>query len=339
MLLGVVVHTQVLAPPSNLRLVSPLTEPAPPGDGTAHTYFNALTSRSDHARSYSLRDQQQLVQYGHVPAGEKPDINYVWPYDPDPRRQDAAKLVIPSDGSGVKSMTNRNSVRQVRVPMPPMELGHSYLVTWDAYYGDEWRFPNSGIPAHKAFQFDGPDRMNGAPKIWWEIHHSYDGTAATPVDRAREVARLAVRHYAQRMRQLDDGTWIGVPAGPNVTSGSTSQTPVTPYNQFNVKPQRWVRHWQLIEYGMDPEPWRSNPPGTLMSLWAADEDRGPVQLYNRLQVTLWPPGVQKFWLEFNTSTNEVKPGRPDLVAYMRNVVILRDVGYANVPKLLQRPLR
>jgi hypothetical protein len=338
MLLGVVVHTQVLAPPSNLRLVSPLTEPAPPGDGTAHTYFNSLTARSDHWRSYSLRDQGQLVQYGHVPSGVKPDINYIWPYDPDPRRQDAAKLVIPSDGSGVKSDTNRNSIYQVRVPMGPMELGHSYLVTWDAWYGNEWREDISGIPAHKAFQFDGPDRMNGLPKIWWEINHAYKSVGSYPVA-SNEVARVAVRHYASSMRQLEDGTWIGVPVGPNVSSGSTSETPTLPYSQWNAKPERWVRCWQLIEYGMDPQPWRSNPPGTLMSLWCADEDRATVQLYNRLQVTLYPPGVQKFWLEFNTSTNEVKARRPDLVAYFRNVVVLRDVGYANVPKLFQRPLR
>jgi hypothetical protein len=76
-----------------------------------------------------------------------------------------------------------------------------------------------------------------------------------------------------------------------------------------------------------------------MSLWCADEDRATVQLYNRLQVTLYPPGVQKFWLEFNTSTNEVKARRPDLVAYFRNVVILKDVGFTNVPKVFQRPLR
>jgi hypothetical protein len=335
MLLGVGLQSQQLAPPSNLRLVSPLSEPAPPSDGSAHTYFNALTARSDHWRSYSLRDQDQLVQYGHNPSGTKPDINYVWPYDPDPRRQDAAKLIIPSDGSGVKSDDNRNSIYQVRVPMGPMELGHTYLVTWDAYYGNEWRHDISGIPAHKAFQFDGPDRMNGLPKIWWEIHHQYNSTNQYPVA-SNEVARLAVRHYAS---PYNSSTGVGVPVGPNVSSGSTSSTPITPYNQWNVKPERWVRHWQLIEYGMDPQGWRNNPPGTLMSLWVADEDRGAVQIYNRMQVTLYPPGVQKFWIEFNTSTNDVKAKRPDLVAYFRNIVMLKDVPYSAVPKLLQRPLR
>lgn len=333
MLLGAGVQTQMPSPPSNLRLVSAVTEPAPPSDGNAHTYFNALVARLDHWRSYSLRDQGQLIEYGHIPRGAEADINYIWPYDPDPRRQDAAKLVIPSDGSGIKSDTNRNSIYQVRVPMNGMELGHSYLVTWDAWYGNEWREAVSGIPAHKAFQFDGPDRMHGAPKIWWEVHHAYKDLNLYPVA-SHEVARLSVRHYAS---PYDEGTDIGVPVGPNVTSGSTSVTPITPYRQFNVKPERWVRCWQLIEYGMDS--WRSNPPGTRMSLWCADEDRDAVQIYDRLQVTLYPPGVQKFWIEFNTSTDDVKVNRPDLVAYFRNVVMLKDVSYSAVPKLLARPLR
>jgi hypothetical protein len=350
MLLGVVLHSQVLAPPTNLRLVSPLTEPAPPGDGTAHTYFNALTSRSDHWRSYSLRDQAQLVRYSETTREHTtPDVNYIWPNDPDPRRQDAAKLIIPSDGSGVKKDTNRNSIYQVRVPMGGMELGHSYLVTWDAFYGDEWRHPVSGLIAHKAFMLDGPFEPNGGPKIWWETHHDYRGNKTYPVNQAEEVGNLSVRYYGSSWKEID-GKWIGCPAGPNVASGSSSFTPTLPYRQWKIQPERWVRHWVLVEYGMDsltiadyaggPLTTVSNPPrGTLMSMWAADEDRDAVQIYNRLQVTLWQPGVREFWIEMNTSTNEVKVGRPNLVAYFRNIVMLKDVGYAGVPKLLQRPKR
>ena len=308
--------------------------PEPSGDGP-HAYYDGLVARADHYRSYSLRDQAQLVAYGHVPRGEDPDIDYIWPDDPDPRRQDAAKLVVPSDGSGIRSTDNRNSIYQVRVPIDVNELGHTYLVTWDAWYGDEWRMEVSGIPAHKAFQLDGPDRLGGRAKIWWEIHHAYKNIRSYPV-LPDEVARLAVRHYAS---SFNASTGIGVPAGPNVTSGSTSMTPTTPYSQWNIRPERWVRHWQLIEYGLDSDPWRTDPPGTLMSLWVADEDRAPVQLYDRLQVTLWPPGIRKLWIEVNTSTNEVKAGRPDLVAYFRNVVVLRDVTYDSVPSLLECPER
>jgi hypothetical protein len=311
--------------PTNVRLVQPPT--------ATHAYFTELSRRSG-ATVYSLRDNAQLTLYSQRPR----DTFYLWPNDPDPRRQDAAKVVIPSDGTGIKSETNRNSLHQVRLPMPVMELGRSYLVTWDAWYGQEWRHTVSGIPAHKAFQFDGPDRLGGQAKIWWEVHHKYQPTGTDPPG-AGDIARLSVRHYASPMRQIFDGTWVGVPVGPNVSSGSTSVTPATPYRQFNVRPERWVRHWQLIEYGMDPEPWRSDPPGTLMSLWVADEDRQPLQVYDRLQVTLWPPGIRKFWIEFNTSTNEVKVGRPNLIAYVRNIVILKDVSFAGVSALLERPVR
>ena len=300
-----VLYSQQPPPPTNLRIITapPPSRripppPPPPPTGPAYANFNTLVARADHWRSYSLRDQAHLTYY----SAPNQDINYVWPNDPDPRKQDAAKLVIPSDGSGgaFPTETNRNSIHQVRLPMDGMELGHSYLVTWDAWYGDEFRYAISGIPAHKAFQFDGPDRFGGHAKIWWQVTHSYDSGGTAP----DEVARLAVRHFASPLRKQADGTFVGVPVGPNVTSGSTDKTPITPYRQWNIRPERWVRHWQLIEYGMDPNPWRTNPPGTLMSLWVADEDRPPMQVYDRLQVTLWPPGMQEFWIEMNTSQTQ-----------------------------------
>lgn len=330
--------TQPCTPPAP----EPTPTPQPPTTGNAHDYYTALAPSA--VKAYSLRDEAQLAQYAATwPDRVTRDFTYKPQADPDPRKQDAAKLVIPSDGSGGGSggpypvnPLNRNSIYQMRLPMPVMELGHSYLVTWDVWYGAEWRESIAGIPAHKAFQFDGPDRMNGSPKIWWEVHHAYKSVGDYPVS-STEVARMSVRHYGSPMKQTADGTWFGVPVGPNVTSGSTSVTPITPYRQWNIRPERWVRYWQLIEYGMDG--WRSDPAGTRMTLWVADEDRDPVLVYDRLQVTLYPPGVKQFWIEFNTSTNEVKAGRPNLVAYLRNVLMLKDVPYSGMAPLLVKPVR
>jgi glucuronoarabinoxylan endo-1,4-beta-xylanase len=320
-----------------------------PPVGGAHDYFNALVTRPDHAVSYSLRDQAQLQQYSQKAPDGSQDINYLWPNDPDPRKQDAAKLVVPSTGvGGWKSQDNRNSIYQVRVPMPPMALGHSYLVVWDAWYGAEWDYDITGVASYKAFQFDGPDRPGGPAKIWWEQNNGYQGNKVYPVADG-ELAHARVRHYAISWRQSSSGTWFGVPAGPNVTTGSTSTTPTQPHTPFMLKAGKWVRYWQLIEFGMDsqtvadynggPLEGVPNPPkGTLMSFWMADEDRPAVQVYNRLQVTLWEPGVRQFWIEYNTSTNEVKAGRPDLVAYFRNIVVLTDVAFSQVPGLLTQPV-
>src|SRR5688572_24362708 len=78
-----------------------------------HGYFDALVNRPEHWKSYSLRDQRQLQTrenggYAHCNACPLA-VTYDPTNDPDPRRQDAAKVVIPA---------NRNSLpNQVRVPM------------------------------------------------------------------------------------------------------------------------------------------------------------------------------------------------------------------------------
>jgi glucuronoarabinoxylan endo-1,4-beta-xylanase len=322
--------------------------PPPPPSSQSHDYFNALVKSAQHAASYDLRNQAQLVQYSQKRSDGTQDVNYVWSSDTDPRKQDAAKLIIPSDGTTVKSSSNQNSILQVRVPMPAMELGHSYLVTWDGWYGAEWEYARHEIASHKAFQFDGPDRPGGAAKIWMEINHGYQGNKVVPVG-PDEVAHTRMRHYAISIRQSSSGTWFGVPAGPNVATGSTSQTPMQPHTPFISAPERWVRYWVLFEYGMDtksiadynggplPDGW-TDQKGTLMSMWVADENREAVQVYNRLQVTLWTPGIRKFWIEINTSTNEVKANRGPMTAYFRNIAILKDVAYDAMKPLLQRPV-
>jgi hypothetical protein len=347
---------------------SPTPSPMPTTSSSAHSYFNTLVTRSEHMANFSLRSPAQLTLYTQKwPDRVTQDFNYVWPNDPDSRRQDAAKLVIPSDGSGGISggpepvnPYNRNSIYQLRVPMPKMVPGNAYLVTWDAWYGDEWRNPISGIDGHKAFQFDGPDKHLGATKIWWEINHGYQDKLTLPLF-SGDVGSLRVRHYASPMTNISPssnypvGSYWGVPTGPNVASGSTSSTPTRPYSQWNIKSERWVRCWQLIEYQMDSMTVAqyggvtneqflaangyAAPKGTLMSLWCADEDRSASQLYDRLQVTLWEPGIKQFWIEFNTSLNAVKAGRPDLVAYLRNIVIMKGLGYSNVPSILVKPQR
>jgi len=65
-------------------------------------YFNALLARGEHWKSYSLRDQAQLLQYKNA-SSLPPSVNYVWPNDPDPHAQDAAKVVIPVTSSTVRS--------------------------------------------------------------------------------------------------------------------------------------------------------------------------------------------------------------------------------------------
>jgi hypothetical protein len=77
-------------------------------------------------------------------------------------------------------------------------------------------------------------------------------------------------------------------------------------------------------------------------MWVADETHDPVQTLMNVPVSVRPTGktpnsIQKFWLEFNTSTDAyTRLDNRELVAYVRNFVALRDT--ADPRPLLARPV-
>ena len=96
-----------------------------------HEYFDMLGARSDLLRAYSLRDPAQLRQFAQSQTRALA-VTYDPANDPDARRQDAAKAVTPA---------NRVSLpNQVRLPIPSISGTKSLFVTWDAWFGQEFRF-------------------------------------------------------------------------------------------------------------------------------------------------------------------------------------------------------
>jgi hypothetical protein len=275
-----------------------------------HAYFNTLIARSDHWKSFSLRpkageprespyyEKQLLPQElgGYAQTKERPvTITYDPANDPDPRRQDAAKVVI---------LAKMNNIpNQVRLPMQT-ENGNSYLVTWDAWFGAEFAYPLARIRGYKNFQF-----TTGSDDIWFE-------TLTMFVQGRNNFAWTEVRAYVSQNR-----TWKDV-FGPNVKDNA----PLTPAGEFTMTPQRWIRYWWLIDVRDDWD---------VVSMWMADEDRDPVQLVDGLQIDATNGRVDKFWLEYNTSTSGAPPERGPLVGYVRNVSMLRNV--ADPKSLLIRP--
>ncbi|HEY0872610.1 MAG TPA: hypothetical protein VGD94_03990 [Vicinamibacterales bacterium] len=306
-----------LTPPQNLRIIGgsgggldELESDEPTGSGPwvddrelaaapivqsgSHAYYLTLAGRSDCLRAYSLRDAAQLQtpnNGGFAHSNSRPlVVTYDPANDPDPRRQDAAKVVI---GTSSNSLVN-----QVRVPIP--QYSGALLVTWDAWFGKEFAQSTSGIPTYKNFQL----ASNGA--IWTEVRSRFSLASGG------DIAAVDLRYY-------------GTP-GPGTTKQGDALAPMT--GSFVIKPETWTRYWVLIK-----------PAGqwTEFSLWVADATRGPVQLLDRSLVTPKGSGARwdEFWLEYNTSTDTVKPGRPPLVGYARNIVMLHNV--TNVGPLLQRP--
>jgi hypothetical protein len=286
--------------------------------GPAHEYFDALASRPDVLAAYSLRDAAEIEKHrrGRARAVE-PGVTYDPAGDPDPRRQDAAKVVIRA-GKG-------NLATQVWLPTnhaPRQNL----FVTWDSWIGAEYAFESSGISNYKAWNLCSP-----GSSIWTEIRARLQLANNTP----GVVAFTDIRQYnpGQQGPNVERGKRVG-----GRSYGGNSVGPLS--NEFGVAPETWTRYWLYLEHHDD---WYR------LYLWVSDETRDAVQVYDGLQVA--PRGNGRparismdgtwdiFRLEYNTSSNVVPEGRGELVAYARNVVMLKGLSRDGVQGLLQRPVR
>jgi hypothetical protein len=253
----------------------------PPPTGGVHAYFDSLVARSDHYKSYSLRDPKQLAirnNGGYAQNNSRPPaINYIYPNDPDPRKQDAAKMIVSSS----PSLSN-----QLYLPFGAGS-GHTYFVTFDLWWGQEWDYTNTGIATYKTIQIANPSGSTSpcpADSRWFELQHRFSTAPGT------DIARVTARSY-----------W---PAAD----------PIPQVGIFTVKPERWTRYWILID---------RTAASSFVSLWAADTQTDAVQLINRFQKTPCA-SLDNIWTEFNTSSTLVAP--VTRVVYLKNFVILRDVA-------------
>ena len=335
-----------------------------------HAYFNSLVAAATHWKSYSLRDQAQLLgpkEGGYAQRAAPLSVTYDPTGDKYHTPQDGAKVLVPSftDAQGTRltanvtatetviALSNRpgtiivngslkidDEVMKIVVPGNPVTVqrgqfgtkisahaagapvlavtnsignqvwlpmgtvsGHTYLTTWDAWFGPENRLVVTGQTGWKTFQFRRQGPRN--PSIWFEVRTRLD-KAPTPDD----VGTIDARGYSA--------------FGPNVTRDQ----PLSPMSgEFVIRPGVWVRHWMLLD--------QRQADFDLISLWAADEHTDPVLLYDRMQFVNDVP-VESFQLEFNSSSDRLPMLRPDMVSYVRNVVILKDV--ANPRSLFLRPI-
>lgn len=271
-----------------------------------HAYYETLAQRSDCIGAYSLRDPAQLATRANggysINNSKPPAVNYIYPNDPDPRRQDAAKVVIPA---GQANLPN-----QVRVPIPT-HAPQSLFVTWEGWFGQEWI--NGGIPDQKTWQLGSPFN-----DIHLEIRNRY---AAGNNQRPGSIAMIDGRLYPEG----------GYSVGPNI-AGYSTLAPMA--GKFFIQPETWTRWFVYLKAPAAGSVWYE------FSLWAADVNNDPVLIYDRLQMRPSPDSTsaswESFWLEFNTSTNTRTSTSPALVAYVRNVVALK--GLTNPLSLLQRPI-
>jgi hypothetical protein len=267
-----------------------------------HAYYWALASRGDCLAAYSMRSQDQIEEYRS--GRSKPsNMNYNFAADTDPRKQDAAKIVIPADKVSLGTAPI--------LPMPDSQKG--WLVTWDAWFGKEFAFSNTGLGQYKAFQ------LASASRIWTEIRTSFQAAENEKFGHLGFVAMTDVRYYGSN----PDLYW-----GPNVTENQ----PLSPQaNIFGIKAETWTRYWAQLHPAAN---------GFFeFSLWMADEGRNATCVIDRLLIKPTETGTwNQFWLEYDTSSpfQERKVG--PLVGYVRNVVVMQSLG-GNLSQIFQRPVQ
>lgn len=337
---------------------------------STHQYFDALVARPDHWKSYSLRDAAQIALYrGRTRA----DVTYQFSSDSDPRKQDAAKVVIPEWIGGVAlpgpmSATDRTFMTPVGLQGAPgvyYKIDDDVLIfrsrasgTTTVTRGAHGTTPVphvTGTPIHTG--------TNSLPSQVRLPMGTQDGHSYLVVWEAwygAEIAfnRAAIPNY--KTFQFDsrrtatgpaaiwteiNNNWAAAPRAAGLVQGRYYASAATPAGPGVVlTPTLGPR---VAEFTPALETWTryfalfeqkvGSDPWTRFSLWVADGARDPVKIFDGLPLTTVAAfgGITQFWLEFNTSHDPIAANRGPLVSYVRNVWMGRDV--ANVSALLVKP--
>jgi hypothetical protein len=212
----------------------------------------------------------------------------------------------------------------------------SALITWDWWYGAEFRDNVGDGLNYKVWQVRMDDRASQSGGQWW--------THVTEMRPGRLPGTLGTAYDS--LRSYDNPWPRGVvdrepysPPGVGATGGRT----------FTLYPSRWTRYWIEIRLFQPPEAfaeWSSEvlggeplPPNSadpqgrwhMVSMWIADEEQGPVRTLFRAPWVVTRSQIGSFEFEFNTSAKPPAQTGP-LVGYGRNVVVLRNYQLPSVPE-------
>jgi hypothetical protein len=312
------------SPPTNLRIVSgsyageafaedyyvertsgPYVESDAATEPLGSTsYFDLLTSRPDCLVAYTLRSQAEL---NTIKTGGESDTRYDVIYDSVNdamlQRVDPTPFVVPGGGSvNAEQKIARISVNHT-----------SMLLTWDFKIGPGAIYRGDGyLTQHKAYRID-----YGDGSFWLTWKNSYARGANTG------------QGVAEMFMAAGSRTFLG-PGTTNTSSEILEPRLAEFYPQVNT----WTRYWFFVEGNIGGG---AGGQVVYVSCWAADENRAPIRLYNRLQMYTPTQGLGEFRFEFNSSQTGALNDMMEL--WNRNLVVLQDVTITEVEGLLQKPLR
>ena len=329
---------------------------APPPASGEHVYFDSLVARPDHWKSYSLRDVAQIAMYR---GGSAAYADYLFATDPDPRKQDAMKLSVPTYTWGGHLLA---------VPMTATDTAFTapagLVLNPQVYYRMD---SEEMVFASRVGQIVTVTRgVNGTTPAAHAVGTQiYKGTNSLP-----SQVRLPLGTSLGSTYMFTWDSWMGAEFKTNISG-------LTAYKHFQHARTKTGDGSIALEVrsifgtaglaadevaAIDLRQYGTLGPGVTLvgdsvrprantfnikadtwtrywvvvehvigdwdrfSLWVADPTREPVQIYDRIPLELnAATGVQtlvKFWYELNTSLDVIKAGRPTLVSYVRNFVAL-----------------
>jgi hypothetical protein len=328
------------ATPTGLRLaggggskpaIDPESIPPAPCGGSCnqHAYFNSLVTLPQRYRAYHLRAQSQLDVLTN--AGVSNYFRYVYGADPHPMSQDAAKFYKPTDDQIGTESDSVPGNQQLRMPIG-LSSG-TLLITWDFFYGPEFRTNIGTILNYKTFQI-----RQGVDGRWW-THVNRWVRAESPA----EVSRV--------VQAMTGGSENAPPGFTRTQPGLEPEGPGTAgYESYPIHHSKWTRYWVEIRLNQPDSQfleWKAlQSPGFngnsvnlsgayhMLSMWVADEHRGPTRLLYRVpwfMAASANSSIGSFDFEFNTSSVPGGQAGP-LIGYGRNVVVLHNYPLPAVPE-------
>lgn len=330
--------------------------------GDSFAYFETLKARGDHIVNYSLRDAAQVEQYREAvsPPGAPISIYYDYANDPDPRKQDACKLHVHDVADLHTGLT-----QSMGLPIPA-NYPNNVMVTYDEWMGVEWDYTIAQLPYHKGFPYwyAGSTQVNWlAARKYYNIAHVHEETlpAGGPY----------ITMYAPQGGSNVAGCYFKDPFYRDADAGyprerlpyGAASGDQRPYNEgiapratdvtaagmeFGIVAERWHRYWWFWERAAS-EDWEvtfNSAPITVkaykMSIWCCDTVREPVCISKDVIVSIYPgitDGITQIrWHVSLGDSFAYPPGRPDLIAYIRNVVALSGLSSATFATLREKPV-
>ena len=300
-------------------------------DTSVHSYYNSLLAHPNLYHNWSMRGQSSVDCKIPLTSTDITVWSYVWPNDPYPDPQDGIKLTKapnpPTRDS--ESIPNNNQMNfDIR------QSTGSYLMTWDFWYGPEFKTNMGGVTTWKNYQVPRDhSAIDNVGDIYAELRMQWSNANGST-----DIATVNMRCYAG---STNPASGLYIPGMVRPDAMNPTGQGALPINGYRLKASVWTRFWaevHAIKSGDQFTEWTALTGATLpsttnyrmVSVWMADEVTDPQRIYYRVPWAIRAQYLTRLQWEFNTSqgassgVGDTDGQTGTLIGYGRNVVILQN---------------